>query len=150
MPLRETIDNDIKDAMRSKDQVALRALRAIKSAILLGETAEGRTPGPLNKEEEMKILQKQAKQRKDSIEQFQKAGREDLAKGEIEELEIIEKFLPKAMSPDEIEAVVKNIIASNGASGMKDMGKVMSESSKALAGKADGKVISEIVKRLLA
>ena len=149
MSLKETIDNDIKDAMRAKDQAALRALRAIKSAILLGETAESREPGPLNTDEEMKILMKQAKQRKDSIDQFQKAGREDLAKGEIEELVIIEKFLPKAMSPEEIEAEVKVVIAKTGAAGMKDMGKVMGEASQALAGKADGKVISEVVKRLL-
>ena len=149
MSLKETIDNDIKDAMRSKDQIALRALRAIKSAILLGETAEGHTPGPLSADEEMKILMKQAKQRKDSIEQFQKAGREDLAKGEIEELAIIEKFLPKAMAVEEIEAVISGLISSTGAAGMKDMGKVMGAASKELAGKADGKVISEIVKRLL-
>jgi uncharacterized protein YqeY len=150
MSLKETLDNRIKDAMRSKDQAALRALRAVKSAIMLVETSEGRTPGPLSADEEMAVLLKQAKQRKDSIEQFVKAGREDLAVGEREELVIIEEFLPKALTAEELEAEVKAIIAEVGATSAKDMGKVMGVASKRLAGRADGKLVSETVKKLLA
>jgi uncharacterized protein len=150
MSLKETLDNRIKDAMRSKDQAALRALRAVKSAIMLVETSEGRAPGPLSQDEEMAVLLKQAKQRKDSIEQFDKAGRDDLSVGEREELAIIEGFLPKALTPEELEAEVKAIIAEVGASSPKDMGKVMGVASKRLAGRADGKLVSEAVKKLLA
>jgi uncharacterized protein YqeY len=150
MSLKETLDNRIKDAMRSKDTIALRALRAVKSAIMLVETSEGRTPGPLSTDEEMAVLMKQAKQRKDSIEQFEKAGREDLAVGEREELAIIDGFLPKALTAEEIEAEVKSIIAEVGATTAKDMGKVMGVASKRLAGRADGKLVSEMVKKLLA
>ncbi len=150
MSLKETLDNRIKDAMRSKDQVALRALRAVKSAIMLVETSEGRAPGPLSADEEMAVLLKQAKQRKDSIEQFVKGGREDLAVGEREELAVIDEFLPKALSADELEAEVKAIIAEVGATAAKDMGKVMGVASKRLAGRADGKLVSETVKKLLA
>jgi uncharacterized protein YqeY len=151
MPLKETIDNNIKEAMKAKDQVGLRALRAIKSAILLAETAEGRTPGaPLTQAEEMQLLMKQAKQRKDSIEQFKANGRTDLATGEEEELVVIEKFLPKTLSPAELEAEVKKIIAEAGAKSPADMGKVMKLATPALAGRADGKAISDAVKKLLA
>jgi uncharacterized protein YqeY len=150
MSLKETLDNRIKDAMRSKDQAALRALRAVKSAIMLVETSEGRTPGPLSADEEMAVLLKQAKQRKDSIEQFVKAGREDLAVGEREELVIIEEFLPKALTAEELEAEVKALIAEVGATSAKDLGKVMGVASKRLAGRADGKLVSETVKKLLA
>ncbi len=151
MSLKETIDNKIKDAMRAKDQLVLRSLRAIKSAILLAETAEGRPQQePLKPEDEMAILIKQAKQRKDSALQFRNANRLDLAENEEAELEIINQFLPKAMSEDEINRVIKRIIAETGAAGMKDMGKVMGQANKEMAGKADGKAISEMVKKLLA
>ena len=149
MSLKSTIDQDIKTAMKAKDQVSLRALRAIKSQIILAETAEGRGDEPLSEAEEMKLLAKQAKQRRDSWQQFKDNGRDDLAQTEKEELEVIEKYLPKALSAEEIEAEVKKIIAQTGASSMKDMGKVMGMASKAMAGKADGKAISQIVKQIL-
>lgn len=149
MSLKETINNDIKTAMKAKDEAALRALRAIKSAILLAETAEGKAGAELSPDEEMKLLQKQAKQRKESIDQFKANNRDDLAKTEIEELEVIERYLPKQLSEAEIEARLKEIIAQAGASSAKDMGKVMGVATKALAGLADGKLVSEMVKRLL-
>ena len=149
MSLKSTIDQDIKEAMKAKDQVSLRALRAIKSQIMLAETAEGRKDEALTEEEEMKLLAKQAKQRRDSWQQFKDNGRDDLASKEKEELEVIEKYLPKALSHEEIEAEVKKIIEQTGASSMKDMGRVMGMASKAMAGKADGKAISQIVKQIL-
>jgi len=148
MTLKETINADILIAMKAKDQIGLRALRAIKSAILLAETAEGNT-GELNPEQEMKLLVKQAKQRKDSIEQFSLNGRSDLAQAEAEELEVIEKYLPKAMSEEELTSTLKELILNSGATGPSDFGKVMGIASKALAGKADGKVISQVLKALL-
>jgi len=148
MTLKETINADILIAMKAKDQIGLRALRAIKSAILLAETAEGNT-GELNPEQEMKLLVKQAKQRKDSIEQFSSNGRSDLAQSEAEELEVIEKYLPKAMSEEELTSTLKELILNSGANGPSDFGKVMGIASKALAGKADGKVISQLLKALL-
>lgn len=148
MSLKQTIDQDIKTAMKAKDQASLRALRAVKAAILLAETAEGQE-GPLSEAEEMKILLKQAKQRRDSVEQFSKNGREDLAQKEAEELVVIEKYLPKALTPEEIEAAIKPIVEQVGATSMRDMGKVMGIASKKLAGKADGKAISQIVKKIL-
>ncbi|MFN0200183.1 MAG: GatB/YqeY domain-containing protein [Bacteroidia bacterium] len=150
MSLKERINNDIKDAMRSKDQVALLALRAVKSAIILMETAEGRTNSELTAAEEMQLLMKQAKQRKDSLEQFQKNGRDDLAEKEAGELAVIERYLPKFLSSEELEAKVKEIIAEVGATSAKEMGKVMGVASKKLAGLAEGKAISEMVKKLLA
>lgn len=149
MSLKDNLNQEIKAAMKAKNKEALRALRSLKSAVLLVETSEGRDPGPLSQEEEMKLLIKQAKQRRDSITQYRDNGREDLAKVEEEDLEVIEGFLPKQLSPEEIEAEVQKIIEASGASSMKDMGKVMGQASKAMAGRADGKVISEIVKRLL-
>jgi uncharacterized protein YqeY len=148
MTLKETINADILIAMKAKDQIGLRALRAIKSAILLAETAEGNT-GELNPEQEMKLLVKQAKQRKDSIEQFSSNGRSDLAQSEAEELEVIERYLPKAMSEEELTLTLKELILNSGATGPSDFGKVMGIASKALAGKADGKVISQVLKALL-
>lgn len=139
----------MKTAMRSKDKTALTALRAIKSAILLAETAEGRSPGPLSDDEGMKLLIKQAKQRRDSAAQYRDNGRADLAEVEEAELAVVEKFLPQQLSAEEIEAEVKAIIAETGASSMKDMGRVMGVASKKLAGRADGKAISGIVKQLL-
>lgn len=150
MSLKDTINQDIKTAMKAKDQAALRALRAIKSAILLAETEEGRDANaPLSPEEDLKILIKQAKQRKDSVDQFEKNGREDLALTEKEELEVIERYLPKQMSPAELTEKVREIVARVGASSMKDMGKVMGVASQELAGKADGKAISSVVKQIL-
>lgn len=148
MTLKERISEDIKQAMKNRDQGALRALRAIKSAILLAETAAGAS-GDLSAEEELKLLTRQAKQRKDSIEQFKSNGREDLAVSEEEELVVIEQYLPKQMSEAEIRAEVQAIIASVGASGAGDIGKVMGPASKAMAGKADGKMINQIARELL-
>jgi len=150
MSLKDQIGQDIKTAMKAKDQASLRALRAIKSAILLAETSEGREPGDLTEEEEVKLLTKQAKQRRDSIEKYMANNREDLAKTEEEELEVIERYLPKQLTAEELESALKKIIEDVGARTMKDMGKVMGTASKKLAGKADGKAISAKVKELLA
>jgi hypothetical protein len=149
MSLKEKVQQEMVVAMKAKDQAALRTLRAIKSAIMLAETAEGRGQAELTPDEEMALLIKQSKQRKDSIEQFNKAGREDLSIGEAEELVVIERFLPKALSPEELEAELKAIIASVGASSPADLGKVMGVASKQLAGRADGKEISAKVRQLL-
>jgi hypothetical protein len=149
MPLKVTIDHDIKDAMRAKDQGALRALRAIKAAILVEETAEGRTDPALSAADEIRILQKQVKQRRDAMEQFQQNGRQDLADKESEELAVIERYLPKQLEGPELEARIKAVIEETGATSLKDLGKVMGAASKALAGQADNKVVSEMVKKLL-
>ena len=149
MGLKDTVQTEMVKAMKAKDQVALRTLRAIKSAILLLETSEGRPSGPLTTDEEMKLLIKQSKQRKDSIEQFKNAGRDELAKSEEDELAYIERFLPKSLSADELKAEIEKIIAEVGATSAKDMGKVMGAANKQLAGRADGKEISILVKALL-
>jgi len=149
MSLKDQIQDEMKAAMRAKDKVALQALRAIKSQILLAETAEGRADGPLSDAEEMKLLAKQAKQRRDSAAQYRDNGRADLAEVEEAELAVIEKFLPKSLSPEELEAEVKAIIAEVGATSKKDMGKVMGAATKKLAGRADGKAISSLVRELL-
>ena len=148
MSLKSTIESEIKQAMLNKDKDRLRALRAIKSQILLAETEKG-GGGELSEDTEMKLLSKAAKQRKDSIEVFEKQGRDDLAATEKSELEVIESFLPKQLSEEEIEAEAKAVIEEVGASGPQDMGKVMGASTKKLAGKADGKIISAIAKKLL-
>ena len=145
MSLEKDIMIAMKDAMRSKDQVALRALRAVKSAIIIQKTETG-SSSEMSEKDEMKLLQKLVKQRKDSADIFSKQNREDLAKPELEEVEVISKFLPTAMSESEIEIVVKETIASLGADGMKDMGRVMGVVSGKLAGKADGKTISVLVR----
>ncbi len=149
MNLKETIQTEMVTAMKAKDAIALRALRAIKAAIMVLETSEGRPQGPLTADEEMKLLIKQAKQRRDSIEQFTKAGRLDLSVPEEEELVIIERFLPKGLTPDELKVEIEKIIAEVGATSAKDMGKVMGLANKQLAGRADGKEISILVKSLL-
>jgi len=149
MTLEEKVMVELKDAMRAKDEAALRSLRAIKAAIIIEKTSEG-AGGEISEATETKMLQKLAKQRRDSLEIFEKQNREDLAAKEREELAIIEKFLPKQMSADEIKAEVSAIIAQVGAKSPADMGKVMAVASKQLAGKADGKAISEAVKQLLA
>jgi len=140
---------ELKTAMLAKDEKALRSLRAIKAAILLAKTSEGAN-GELKEEDEIKLLQKLVKQRKDSLEIFTQQNREDLAQKEKEEIEVIEKFLPKQMSADELKTELKQIIAEIGASSPADMGKVMGAASKKFAGKADGKTISAMVKEILA
>ncbi|GAB1855454.1 GatB/YqeY domain-containing protein [Flavobacteriaceae bacterium MHTCC 0001] len=148
MSLQNDIMAALKDAMKAKDQTALTALRAVKSAILLAKTESG-AGEELTEEQELKILQKQVKQRKDSATVFIEQGREDLAAPELAEAEIISQFLPEALSEAEIEKVVVATIDQVGAEGMKDMGKVMGMVSKQLAGQADGKTISTIVKAKL-
>ena len=148
MSLELTINEQLKKAMLAKDEKGLRGLRAIKSAILLAKTAEGGAAG-LSEEAEIKMLQKLVKQRKDSIEVFETQGREDLAVKEREEVEVIEQFLPKQMSTEEIKLAVAEVIKESGLSGMAALGQVMGLSTKKLAGKADGKAISAVVKELL-
>ncbi len=149
MSLEAKVMDELKNAMRAKDEAALRTLRAIKAAIIIEKTAEGAT-GEITEAQEQKMLVKLAKQRRDSLDIFEKQGREDLAGKEREELAIIEKFLPKQMTAEELQAEVKAIIEQVGAKTPADMGKVMGVASKQLAGKADGKAISEMVKTLLA
>ncbi|AWW30361.1 GatB/YqeY domain-containing protein [Echinicola strongylocentroti] len=148
MSLKQSIEAEIKNAMRSKDKDRLRALRSIKSMIMLEET-KGAEKG-MTEDEEMKLLTKAAKQRRDSLEIYEQQGREDLAATEQSELDIINEFLPKQLSEEELEGELKAIIAEVGAEGPKDMGKVMGAATKKLAGKADGKLISQKVKQLLA
>lgn len=148
MSLKQQIDSDIKTAMLNKQKEELIALRAVKSMILLAETEKGKT-GELDKDAENKLLMKAAKQRKESADIFKAENREDLYKKELFELEIISRYLPKQLSKEEITTEVKKVIAQIGATGPQDMGKVMGSATKALAGKADGKTISEIVKQLL-
>ncbi|KAB2871348.1 MAG: GatB/YqeY domain-containing protein [Bacteroidales bacterium] len=148
MSLEERINQDIKAAMMAKEKVKLEALRAIKSAILLAKT-DGEHKDSLSTDVEMKILQKQYKQRKDAAEQFIQAGRQELADKELEEAAFIEEYLPKMLSADELKAELVKIIEQVGAKAPSDMGKVMGVASKALAGKADGKAISEMVKSIL-
>ena len=132
---------EMKAAMKAKDSVKLEALRAVKSAILLAQTSGS---GEMNQEEELKLLQRLVKQRKESAAIYQEQGREDLASPELEQAAVIEGFLPEQLNEEEIEAKVQQIIEQTGASGMKDMGKVMGVASKELAGKADGRTISEV------
>lgn len=149
MNLEQKIMAELKTAMLAKDEKTVRSLRAIKAAIILAKTAEG-AGGELKEEEEIKMLQKLVKQRKDSLEIYQQQSRADLAQKEQEEIEVIEKFLPKQMSADELKAALTAIISETGASSPADMGKVMGVATKQLAGKADGKAISGMVKELLA
>lgn len=148
MSLEQKIMTELKAAMLAKDEAALRSLRAIKAAILLAKTAEGAGES-LSEDEEIKMLQKMVKQRKDSLEIFQQQNRPELAKKEEEEIAVIEKFLPKQLSAEEVKAALTVIIANVGASSPADMGKVMGAATKELAGKADGKTISALVKELL-
>ncbi len=149
MSLEARIMEQLKQAMRDKNEAALRTLRAIKAAILLEKTASG-AKEELTEAEELKMLQKLAKQRKDSLEIFRAQNREDLAKVEEEELAIIDQFLPQQLSEAELTAKVKEIIAATGATSPADMGKVMGAANKSLAGQADGKLIADAVKKLLA
>lgn len=148
MSLKEQVESDIKKAMLAKDKDALRALRGIKSLILLAETEKGGIDG-LDKDAEVKLLTKAAKQRKDSAEIYKQQGRPDLEKTEVDELEIINKFLPKQLSDEEVKEKLKAIIEKVGAKGPGDMGKVMGMATKELAGMADGKTISSLTKTLL-
>ncbi len=148
MSLKTLIDADIKTAMKAQDKDTLMALRSIKSKILLAETAEGAGNG-LTEAQEMQLLTKEAKQRKDSIAIFEKEGRADLADKEKLELAVIEKYLPQQLSDEEVKATIVAIIAETGATSVKEMGKVMGAASQKLAGKADNKKISELVKSLL-
>ena len=147
MSLKSQIEGEIKKAMLAKDRDRLRALRAIKSLIMLEETKG--SSQVLSEEDETKLLTKAAKQRKDSSEIYQQQNREDLASVELAELEIINEFLPKQLTEEELEIELKQIIAAVGAAGPKDMGKVMGAATKKLAGKADGRVVSQKVKSLL-
>ncbi len=148
MSLQTKITEALKEAMKAKDTVALESLRAIKSAILLANTEAGAT-GELSEADEVKLLQRLVKQRKESASLYEQQKRQDLASIEIAQAEVISKFLPKQLSETEIEKVISEIIAKTGASGMKDMGKVMGEAIKELSGKADGKLISSAVKKML-
>ena len=148
MSLQQDVMTAMKAAMKAKDQTALTALRAVKSAILLAQTKSG-AGAELTEDQELKLLQKLVKQRKDSAAIYLDQGRKDLASPELDEAEVISQFLPEALSEEEIEKVVVMTIDSIGAEGMKDMGKVMGIVSKELAGQADGKTISTIVKQKL-
>ena len=149
MSLLLDINEGIKTAMKAKDTVSLESLRAVKSAILLAQTETG-AKEELSQDDEIKLLQRLVKQRKDSANIYIEQGRQDLAEPEIAQAAIIEKFLPTQLTEEEVEAVVKKIIADNNFTGMADMGKVMGIASKELAGSADGKTISTVVKRSLA
>lgn len=148
MSLEQKVMDQLKEAMKAKDEAALRTLRAIKSAILNEKTSEGFS-GEIDEAGELKLLQKLAKQRRDSLDIFVQQNREDLAAKEREELSIIERFLPAQMTTEELKAALENVIAQLGAAGPGDMGKVMGVASKQLSGRADGKAISEMVKQLL-
>lgn len=148
MNLEEKVMADLKTAMLAKDEKSLRSLRAIKAAIINTKTAEGFS-GEIKDEDEIKLLQKLVKQRKDSLDIYEKQNREDLASKEREEIEVIEKFLPKQMSGDELKSIIEKIVEKSGASSPADMGKVMGMANKELAGKADGKAIAAIVKEIL-
>lgn len=148
MSLEQKIMGELKTAMLAKDEKTVRSLRAVKAAIILAKTSEG-AGGEITADTELKILQKLVKSRKDSLEIFRQQHREDLARKEEEEIEVIERFLPAQMSETELSEIISGIIAATGASSPADMGKVMGIASKQLAGKADGKTISTLVKQLL-
>ncbi|SMD05603.1 GatB/YqeY domain-containing protein [Pedobacter africanus] len=147
--ISNTIDQEIKQAMLAKDQAKLRGLRAIKAALLLAKTEKGPSE-EITEEAELKLLQKLIKQRKESADIYKQQGREDLSSIEEEEIAVISAFLPKQLNEAEIEQIIIKVIQLSGAASVKDMGKVMGLANKELAGKADGKLIAEIVKRQLA
>ncbi len=149
MALFDQISEDIKSAMKARDKVRLETLRNIKKVFLEAKTAPGAND-TLTDADALKIISKLAKQGKETATTYTQAGRQDLADAELAQVEVLESYLPKQLSQEEIEAEVKKIIAEVGATSMKEMGKVMGTASKQLAGKADGRVISEIVKKLLA
>ena len=148
MSLQEKIMDAMKTAMKSKDTQSLEALRSVKSALLLAQTETG-SKADLTEEEEIKLLQKQVKQRKDSAAIYKEQGREDLAEPELAQAKVIEQFLPQQLSEDEVGKIVDEIIVETGASSMADMGKVMGLATAKVAGKADGKTISTAVKKRL-
>ncbi len=148
MNLKSQIDGDIKKAMLAKNKEELEALRGIKSLILLAETEKGGS-GDLTSDVENKLLMKAAKQRKESADIFSQQGRDDLAQKELVQLEVINRYLPKQLTEDELKKLLTSLVAELGAKGPQDMGKVMGAATKKFAGKADGKMISEIVKKLL-
>jgi len=148
MSLQQELMMKLKEAMKAKDSIALESLRAIKSEILLAQT-KGGASSELTKEEEIKLLQKLVKQRKDSASIYKEQGRDDLADPELAQIAIIAQFLPEQMSEDELKKVIAEIMKTVGATSIKDMGKVMGMASKQLEGKADGKAISTAVKQLL-
>jgi uncharacterized protein YqeY len=149
MSLESTVNDQIKTSMRARDEAGLRALRAIKAAILLAKTSEGAS-GEMTPEEELRLLQRLVKQRRDSLEIFERQAREDLAGKEREELAVIERFLPQALTAEELEAELRAILAETGARSPADMGRVMGVATRRLAGRADGRAVSEAVKALLA
>jgi len=149
MGLEQKIMAELKTAMLAKDEKTVRSLRAVKAAIILAKTAEG-SGGELKEDDEIKLLQKLVKQRKDSLEIFQQQNRADLAQKEQEEIQVIEKFLPQQLSAEDLKKELETIIAETGAASPADMGKVMGVATKKLAGKTDGKAISAAVKELLA
>ena len=148
MALIDKISEFIKISMKEKDIVSLESLRAVKSALLLAQTQKGNSTG-ISEDDEIKILQKLVKQRKESADIYISQNRSDLAKVEVNQYKIIERFLPKQMSVDEVEKIISDLINKTGASGMKDMGKIMGMASKQLSGVADGKTISNIVRTKL-
>ena len=146
MSLEETVNTDIKSAMLKKDDAALRGLRAMKQVILMAKTSGS---GNISAEDEMKMLQKLIKQRKESVEIYKQQNREDLAKTELEEIAVIEKYLPKQLSEDEIKNQLKVLVEQNNANGPADLGRIMGIASKHFAGKADNKVVSTLLKQML-
>jgi len=149
MNLEQKVMAEMKEAMKSKNEASLRALRAIKAEIIKAKTEPG-AAGEVSAEKEISLLQKMMKQRKDSLEIYQQQNREDLAKKELEEIAVIEKYLPQQLTGDELKAELQQIISDTGASSPADMGKVMGAATKKLAGRAEGKTISAMVKELLA
>lgn len=144
--LEEKINADLKSAMLAKDEAALRSLRAIKQAILIAKTSGS---GAITADDELKMLQKLVKQRKESVDIYKQQNREDLAKSELEEIAVIERYLPKQMSEDEIRSELKTILQQNNAGGPADMGRLMGIASKHFTGKADNKMVSQILRQLL-
>jgi len=148
MSLQVSIDQDIKTAMLAKNEAGLRGLRAIKSALLVAKTEKGASQN-IDEAAELKVLQKLVKQRKESAAIYQEQNRLDLYQIEAEEIAVIEAYLPKSLDKEEVTAIIRSLIAQSGASGMQDMGKIMGLATKEIAGQADGKLISELVKQLL-
>lgn len=148
MALQEKIDQDIKSAMLAKDNAKLRGLRAIKAALLVAKT-EKNAAETLSEDAEIKVLQRLVKQRRESADIYKQQNRDDLFQIEYEEIEVIESYLPKQLEREEVEHIIRSVISETGATGMKDMGKVMGLANQKLAGQADGKTIAELVKTLL-
>ena len=149
MSLEQTINNDIKQAMLNKDKDVLESLRAIKSALLLLKTSKDAVNGEIPPAVESAALQKMVKQRRETAELYQQQNRQDLAEAELFQASVIERYLPKQLGRDEIETAIRDIIAQTGAASMRDMGKVMGAAAKQLAGKADNRLVSEMVKQIL-